>query len=122
VIGPILSIRQPYASAVIWGGKSIENRSRATSFRGPLLVHAGLRTDPAWEKSPMADRLARLDPDLVAVRGAIIGEVELTGCIRDSDSPWAIPGMWHWLLEDAVPIDPIPLRGRLGLWWIGRGL
>lgn len=36
-----LSVRQPWAHAIVTGIKPIENRSWKTSFRGPLLIHAG---------------------------------------------------------------------------------
>ena len=35
-----LSIRQPYASLICRGIKTIENRSWTTSYRGKLLIHA----------------------------------------------------------------------------------
>jgi hypothetical protein len=34
-------------------------------------------------------------------RGEIVGSVEAHGAVRDSQSPWAMPGHWHWLLGDA---------------------
>lgn len=37
-----ISIRQPWAYAIIYCGKNIENRSWSTSYRGPLLIHASL--------------------------------------------------------------------------------
>jgi hypothetical protein len=50
-------------------------------------------------------------------RGALLGTVELIGCVRDSESEWAVEGLWHWQLADAQPFDaPIPAKGRLGLW------
>lgn len=36
-----ITIKQPFAWAVAFGGKSIENRSRGTGHRGTLLIHAG---------------------------------------------------------------------------------
>ena len=37
-----------------------------------------------------------------------------TGC-----SPWAVRGQWHIELGDVRPLaDPVPCRGRLGLWWL----
>ncbi len=38
-----LSVRQPFAWAIVHGGKDVENRSWATSYRGPVLIHAGMR-------------------------------------------------------------------------------
>jgi hypothetical protein len=37
-----LSIRQPWAWLIVNGHKPVENRDWATSFRGPVLIHAGL--------------------------------------------------------------------------------
>ena len=41
----ILTVRQPYAWAIIHGGKDIENRSRniAGTYRGPVAIHAALK-------------------------------------------------------------------------------
>ena len=56
-----------------------------------------------------------LPKDLVF--GAIVGTVELYDVVTDSHNPWAIPGLYHWLLRDPRPLArPIPARGRQG-WW-----
>lgn len=43
----ILTVRQPWAWAIIHGGKDVENRVRniAGGYRGPVAIHAGLRYD-----------------------------------------------------------------------------
>jgi hypothetical protein len=41
-----LSVRQPWARAIVTGLKPIENRTWQTNYRGPLLIHAGQRDDP----------------------------------------------------------------------------
>jgi hypothetical protein len=105
-----ITIRQPWASLITAGIKTIENRSWPTTYRGPLLIHAGLSTDI----DGIATHGHLLKDDLPA--GAIIGTVQLVTCIRDSCSPWAEPGQWHWILKDPQPCDPRPARGRLGLW------
>ena len=59
-----LTVRQPYASAIIWGGKGVDNRSRniAGSYRGPVAIHAGLKNDTAaWERLGDAMRWHRPD-------------------------------------------------------------
>lgn len=40
-----LTVRQPWAWAIIHGGKDVENRTRniAGAYRGPVAIHAGLR-------------------------------------------------------------------------------
>jgi hypothetical protein len=38
-----LTVRQPWASLIVTGAKDVENRSWPTSYRGTLLIHAGVR-------------------------------------------------------------------------------
>jgi ASCH domain len=40
-----LSVRQPWAWLIVQGFKGIENRTWQTSFRGTVLIHAGMRID-----------------------------------------------------------------------------
>ncbi len=42
----VLTLRQPWASLVALGIKSIETRSWYTPYRGPLAIHAGLSYQP----------------------------------------------------------------------------
>ena len=42
----VLTVRQPWAWAIIQGGKDVENRSGPTKHRGPLLIHAGSAFEP----------------------------------------------------------------------------
>lgn len=35
-----LSIRQPWAWAIVNAGKRVENRTWETRYRGPILIHA----------------------------------------------------------------------------------
>jgi hypothetical protein len=128
-----LSVRQPWASLIVSGAKDCENRSWATSYRGPLLIHAGLAVDSDAFDFIVSDhrrafavhRLASRDHDrqidsprgvsMDLPRGCVIGRVQLVACVRDSTSPWAEAGAWHWILRDAQEIPHEPLRGRLGL-------
>jgi hypothetical protein len=41
-----LTVRQPWAWATIYAGKDVENRRWRTTYRGPLLIHAGKNADP----------------------------------------------------------------------------
>ncbi|HEX4214728.1 MAG TPA: ASCH domain-containing protein [Candidatus Dormibacteraeota bacterium] len=106
-----LTIRQPWASLIVAGIKDVENRSWRTNHRGPLLIHAGTGRDPVdgWRVHEVA-RLVEIP------RGALIGMVDVVGCVRDSPSRWARPAQWHWELARPWPLPrPVPLRGRLGL-------
>ncbi len=82
-----LSIRQPFAEAILRGTKTTEYRSGPTNIRGRILIYASLGRYDAEEE---ADLMSEFDITDVAVddlpRGVIIGSVEL----YDSDD-----GEWH---------------------------
>lgn len=107
-----LTIRQPWASLIICGAKDVENRTWTTRYRGPLAVHAGHRFDQdlqVWQR-----RIAATVDCFP--RGAVIGVVDLIDVVRDSRSRWAEPTSYHWVLANPRAIEPVPVRGRLGLW------
>ena len=49
---------------------------------------------------------------------AIIGKVDLVDCVRDSDSPFAEPDCFHYVLENAEIFDKpiLGVKGWLGIW------
>jgi hypothetical protein len=103
-----LTVRQPWAHAILHLGKDVENRSWPTRYRGPLLIHAGLRVEPI-----------QLGVALPLPTGAVLGVVELVACVRDAPSQWAMPNCWHWILRNPRALKrPIPWSGRLGLFEI----
>jgi ASCH domain len=118
-----LTLQQPWAWAVIYGGKDVENRRWRTAYRGPLLIHAGKNADPDPEAHArllwtMADPEAFAQPrGAFKAREAIIGFVYLSDVLTDSPSRWATAGSYHWVMEFPSPVDPlVPCRGRPGLW------
>lgn len=114
---PALSIRQPWAHLILHGPKRIENRSWGTSYRGPLAIHA----PAAWADDVPAEIAAELGLPADLPRSAFVGVAHLAGGHRcpagQVCSPWAAPGQYHWQLADPRALaEPIPARGRLGLW------
>lgn len=108
-----LTVRQPWAHLIIEGGKDVENRSWATSYRGTVLIHAGQR----FERDGVifAEKLG-ISVSTELPRGLILGSVELIACVLDSTSPWAIKGMWHWILANPKPVrEQVWIKGQLGL-------
>lgn len=112
-----LTLIQPWATLIVHHGKDIENRSWMASYRGPLLIHAGKKIDPAGFE--LAEQFGIVLPDDLPA-GGIIGRVQLIGCVRDSDSPWAQPDQWHWQLTDPEPLAFRALRGQMGLFHVGE--
>lgn len=114
-----LSIRQPWAWAIVRAGKRVENRTWPTPHRGPLLLHAaaGLGRDE-YERAAAVIRdlapAARLPAFGALERGGIVGRCHLVDCVRASPSPWFCGPVGLVLAEvEALPFTP--LRGQLGL-------
>ena len=88
-----LSIRQPWAWAIVHAGKDIENRSWSTSYRGPVLIHAakGMTRDE-YESFAGFYRMVTGSTCLPAPSalnfGGIIGRAEIVDCVRKHFSPW----------------------------------
>lgn len=116
-----LSVRQPWAWAIIFAGKDIENRSagaiRAGNMRpGRIAVHAatGMReAEYAWAVWRMAQDGVTVPAPADLPRGAIIGSVDVVEIVTASDSPW-FGGASGLRLEGPEPCDPIPCKGALG--------
>lgn len=107
----VLTVRQPWAHAIMHLGKDVENRSKATDYRGPLAIHAGLTLDQAaFDRRPFRGLFP--DPDTLP-RGVIIGVVDLIDCVRDHPSTWAQPDTWHWVLAR-------PRVSPAGHRWVGK--
>lgn len=121
----ILSIRQPWAWAIINAGKDVENRSWPTKVRGRVLVHAGVYVPDENDAEDMLDasglgmveRAAlagrAFKSGLLKERGGIVGSVEIVDCVTDYPSPWFF-GPYGFVLRDPRPLPFTPLRGRLG--------
>ena len=132
-----LTIRQPWASAIAVGAKRIETRSWQTSWRGTLLIHAGLNRSairyPARHHDTWAALQGKLDVDDMPL-GAIIAIAELADCVATYDMVgysgliknigWDelrlgdySDGRYGLVLSNvrALP-EPVPCRGKQGLW------
>lgn len=120
-----LSIRPPWAGAILLQGKDVENRlwPYMPAYRGPLLIHqsksidrdavypphhrdAGLPVNPLLAESPWL--------------GALVGIVDLHAVHDNRQSqcqlPWAEPGGICLMLSHfRVFREPMPWRGQLGL-------
>jgi hypothetical protein len=108
-----LSVWQPWAYLLVTGLKDTENRRWRTKYRGRLWIHASQRLD---ENAYFALSSSGVSLPEHLPRGALVGAVELVGCVRDSSSRWAEPGCWHWQVGRAWALpEPIPMRGRQGL-------
>lgn len=127
----VLTVRQPYATRIVSGLKTVENRTRNTHLRGAVLIHAGAQLHERFGHATHPN-IAKLP------RASVVGSVQLIDshrasltpgkcCTFDSGAEW--PDNWenlyedrdkvfHWVLGDAVEfVTPIPhVVGALGFW------
>lgn len=126
---PALTLFQPWAWAIAAGHKQIENRCWTTSYRGPVLIHAGKKWDEEGAEW-MRDCFGLEVPMFGVPHGAVVGVALLEDITDDEyeENPWAIRGSYHWHMARALEFEtPIPMRGKLNLWYpdpsaIVRGL
>ena len=112
-----LSIRQPWAWLILFGGKDIENRDWVTNFRGRFLIHAAKGME-AHEYNSARDFLMDLIPVTLPrpedlPRGGVVGIADLTDCVTASKSPYFF-GKYGFKLENAKPLPLTPWRGMPG--------
>lgn len=116
-----LSVRQPWAWAIIHGEKDIENRSwqavnHGLRQRGRIAIHAakGMTREEYEDASEFIRATSGYCPDAHELyRGGIIGSVEVIDVVSQSDSPWFF-GPRGLVLRAAKPCDFIPAVGALG--------
>jgi len=116
-----LSVRQPWAWAIIHAHKDIENRSTAAVRHGMttrrICIHAskGMTKDEYSDDGHFIQKTSCLPvprPDKL-IRGGIIGVVTVTAIVSEHTSPWFF-GPRGLVLTDHVAVDPIPAVGQLG--------
>ncbi len=120
-----LSLKQPWATLVAHGLKTIEIRRWATDRRGRIYIHASKVPDSrteAWAWLP--DELKRATTTL----GGLVGSVEITGCIPyatltafradrrlhfNHESWYLPPVMYGFVLAHAKPVAFRPVVGNI---------
>lgn len=124
-----ITISQPYASLIASGEKWVENRTWATSYRGPLAIHAGKGTQYLTRRQ-LADFTV----------GAIVATCDLVACveldsIREDTTTECnqlevvgisreqllahehAEGPWCWVLSEMrIVSEPVRITGKQGLW------
>lgn len=119
-----ITVRAPWAWAIVHARKDVENRTRnlAGTYRGPVAIHVGLTpaTDAqAWW--PLGDLIPS---EAFRWRGVFLGVVDLVDVHPVGTEPrdgwcstWALGDGHHLVLANPRPLaEPVPARGRLGLW------
>jgi hypothetical protein len=127
-----LSIKQPWAWLICAGFKDVENRTWHIHMP-PLLnypadprriyVHAPQKIDKEafpWiaKNIPISTCQKWMVDGLpnrgMFITGAVIGEVDITGCVERSDSPWFVGPYGFTLARPVLYHNPFPMKGMLG--------
>jgi len=116
-----LSVRQPWAWAILFAGKDIENRSwqavnHGLNVRGEIALHAA-KGMTRYEYESAAEFMASIGvecpPAIDLWRGAVIGSVEVVDVVNDHTSPWFF-GPRGLVLRNPKSGAPTPVSGALG--------
>lgn len=120
-----LSVRQPWAYAILHMGKDVENRTwepPANLLGVRFWIHASKKVEALEPWELLGQRFTLADDGLCALahlpRGAIVGSARLADVVEQSASRW-FAGPIGWVLTEPIPLEtPIPCQGRLGLWHV----
>lgn len=132
------TVCEPMGSALVFGGKDIENRRRFIGLRGVTIIHAGLSlrwfeasawVHERWKGCPASPVLAmdRFKPRMGKAIGLVffgdpfeIPPADGEKADRRCMSKWATGPVCYPVLARAEFSDPFPLRGNRGVWVADR--
>lgn len=147
---PALTLRQPWAWAVVHGGKDVENRKTQTKIRGVFAVHAGKQCEPEeyriavhWMVSRGLVRSAAfpdLRPSIVSLldrwerapilppleelpRGVIVGQSDLFGVLAkecENAPAWKMDHLYGYQLRDTKACVHKAVDGMPGWFYVPR--
>lgn len=126
----ILSLWEPWASAMALGWKMWETRGWATSYRGPLAIHAAKNMTAIKDLTPT--ELQEDAKDLgVTIQfpttwplGQILAVVDLHDCVKtEIAKPGPLeeilgnymPKRFAWQTRNLRRVKPVPFKGMQGL-------
>ena len=122
-----LSIRQPWAWAILHAGKRIENRDwSACHYRGPVLLHAakGCTRDEysdaveyiEWSRNDLGMPPLEVPTLAMLDRGGLVGIARIADVKRNPEAHrgYEVPGALGLVLADVRPLPFVPFKGALG--------
>jgi hypothetical protein len=130
----VLSIKEPFATLISNGKKTIETRSWKTKYRGEIYIHASI--SKIDKKTQNRLDLMKILGDDELHYGKIICKCNLVDCIYmnedfvndiKKDTQEYICGHYEigryaWVLDNIEILDePIDAKGKLGIWNYEKG-
>lgn len=120
-----LSIKQPWSYLLANGIKTVENRSWNTGFRGQIFIHAGKSVDKEGYvvAKQICDKLGIHLPNYIEMpTGGIVGVMTIVDVVDKRPRDPFFFGPKGFVVEDARPVDFVPLQGKLSLFETGYKL
>lgn len=126
-----LTLQQPYATFVALGIKELETRNLKVNYRGPLLIHAGMKPigrrgrilikELSENFPPIGDLLLPINEYPL---GAIVCKCDLVDCMPTTfitpNKLERMTGWWEqmyaWKLEEIQPLFIPNVLGKQGIW------
>jgi len=111
-----ISLKQPWASLIAIGRKTIETRTWATNYRGKLLIVASKTFDKNYPLKNFAEIFYQVP------LGKAVAIVNLIDCrlMKKEDEEKAMcscsSGRYAWILSDIKSTESFPVKGQLGLY------
>lgn len=127
----ILSLWEPWGTAMVLGHKLWETRSWPTSYRGPLAIHAAKNTSAIKDGTP--EEMVIDGEELCGTKivfpsawplGSIICVVDLFDCVpTETAKPSRLeeimgnymPERFAWQTRNLRKVKPFPFKGMQGL-------
>lgn len=111
-----IAIRQPWASLIANGEKTVECRTWKTNYRGPLIVCASKGDIECGDGLVVPGGVAIAVVDLLDVQP--MTKADLKGAMMDDFEPEELEEVlngYAWHIKLAYPIVPVPTKGKLNL-------
>lgn len=119
----VLSIKEPFASLIANNIKHIETRSWKTKYRGEIYIHASLTKQKLDERIIKLNKMVNLKPGYILCKGNLVDCIYMDEkFLKDIENTeeyiyghYSL-GRYAWVIKDIQIIDPIPAKGKLGIW------
>lgn len=125
----VLTVKEPFATLIKNNIKFIETRSWKTNYRGELYIQASVSKIKKEVKEQF--ELSKLYNEEALNYGFIICKCNLVDCIYMTSefiekekinnyenfiAGHYEVGRYAWVLDNIEPIEPIKVKGQLGIW------
>ena len=125
-----LSFKQPFAWLIANGYLLVDDRTWATDYRGPILIHASKGLYEEYYDYLVDHTDLPLPPKDKLPFGGVVGFANLIGCYQSNRLPTGLtqeqrasydalpPNLYGFLFDQAQPMPLLPCRGKLKIFEI----